>query len=97
MDVANKPQKSLFANPVGFVPKSGIFKEHEIVALVYNSDAATGLKQRLAEKLSGKLGRNVAVASKTFHAFGLSVLVQVQARGINHVSLRRIKARKDVE
>ena len=73
---AGSGKSSCIVGKIGFALKSGMFQDHEIIALAYNKEAANGLKKRLKEKLSKALGRPVSVASKTFHSFGLSILTE---------------------
>lgn len=73
---AGSGKSSCIVGKIGFALKSGMFQDHEIIALAYNKDAANGLKKRLKEKLGNALGRPVSVASKTFHSFGLSILTE---------------------
>lgn len=73
---AGSGKSSCIVGKIGFALKSGMFHEHEIIALAYNKEAATSLKKRLEQKLSKALGRPVFVASKTFHGFGLSILTE---------------------
>jgi len=73
---AGSGKSSCIVGKVGFALKAGLFRDSEVLALAYNSDAASGLQERLKNKLQKALGRQVGVASKTFHSFGLSVLLE---------------------
>lgn len=71
---AGSGKSSCIVGKIGFALKTGMFQDHEILALAYNRDAAKSLQVRLNDKLGKALGRKVSVASKTFHSFGLSTL-----------------------
>lgn len=71
---AGSGKSSCIVSKIGFALKTGLFQDHEILALAYNKGAAKNLETRLNEKLSKALNRSVSVASKTFHGFGLSIL-----------------------
>lgn len=73
---AGSGKSSCIVAKIGFALKTGLFQDHQILALAYNRDAAKSLKARLDTKLSKVLNREVSVASKTFHAFGLSTLLK---------------------
>lgn len=79
---AGSGKSSCIVGKIGFALKSGLFQDHEILALAYNRKAAKSLDERLSKKLSKAIGRKVAVASKTFHSFGLSVMVEANGEGI---------------
>ncbi|WP_307753637.1 UvrD-helicase domain-containing protein [Xanthomonas albilineans] len=79
---AGSGKSSCIVGKIGFALKSGMFKDHEILALAYNKEAAKSLETRLSQKLSKAVGRKVSVASKTFHSFGLSTLVQARGEGV---------------
>jgi DNA helicase-4 len=73
---AGSGKSSCIVGKIGFALKTGLFSEHEILALAYNKAAAKELQSRLQEKLPDALGRPVRIASQTFHSFGLSVLLK---------------------
>ncbi|WP_233840944.1 UvrD-helicase domain-containing protein [Dyella sp. 2HG41-7] len=73
---AGSGKSSCIVAKIGFALKSGLFNDGEILALAYNKDAAKSLADRLNVKLERALGRKVHVKSKTFHSFGLSVMVE---------------------
>ncbi|MCC4607844.1 UvrD-helicase domain-containing protein [Xanthomonas campestris pv. zinniae] len=79
---AGSGKSSCIVGKIGFALKSGMFKDHEILALAYNTKAAESLEKRLSQKLSKAIGRKVSVASKTFHSFGLSTLVQARGEDV---------------
>jgi DNA helicase-4 len=71
---AGSGKSSCIVAKIGFALKNDLFQEDEILALAYNKAAAEGLQERLNEKLKNALGREVRVASRTFHSYGLSIL-----------------------
>lgn len=73
---AGSGKSSCIVGKIGFTLKAGLFQDDQILALAFNKDAARQLQKRLNQKLERTLGRRVNVASKTFHGFGLSVLLQ---------------------
>lgn len=77
---AGSGKSSCIVGKIGFAVKSGMFQDHEILALAYNKEAAASLKGRLRQKLGKSLGRSVSVQSKTFHGFGRSILLEHYGR-----------------
>lgn len=77
---AGSGKSSCIVGKIGFAVKSGMFQDHEILALAYNKEAAASLKGRLRQKLGKSLGRSVFVQSKTFHGFGRSILLEHYGR-----------------
>lgn len=73
---AGSGKSSCIVGKIGFALKAGLFEDDQILALAFNKDAARQLQDRLNSKLAAVLGRRVNVASKTFHGFGLSILLQ---------------------
>lgn len=73
---AGSGKSSCIVGKIGFALKAGLFRDDQILALAFNKDAARQLQERLNGKLAPVLGRRVNVASKTFHGFGLSILLQ---------------------
>lgn len=78
---AGSGKSSCIVGKIGFAIKSGMFQDHEILALAYNKEAASSLKKRLQQKLGKSLGRSVSVQSRTFHGFGRSILLEHYGRG----------------
>ncbi|WP_189493774.1 UvrD-helicase domain-containing protein [Formosimonas limnophila] len=73
---AGSGKSSCIVGKVGFALKTELFRDDEILILAYNKDAATGLQDRLNEKLGQLLNRPINVASRTFHKFGLDTLIE---------------------
>ncbi|WP_343160764.1 UvrD-helicase domain-containing protein [Xanthomonas sp. LMG 8989] len=79
---AGSGKSSCIVGKIGFALKTGMFQDRQVLALAYNSKAAKSLGDRLSKKLNDAIGRKVSVASKTFHSFGLSVLIEANGEGI---------------
>ncbi|MEI7386776.1 UvrD-helicase domain-containing protein, partial [Pectobacterium versatile] len=71
---AGSGKSSCIVGKIGFAIKSNLFKENEILALAYNSEAAKELDARLKDRVSSILEKDVHITAKTFHAFGLSII-----------------------
>ncbi|MBN3069902.1 UvrD-helicase domain-containing protein [Pectobacterium brasiliense] len=71
---AGSGKSSCIVGKIGFAIKYNLFKENEILALAYNSEAAKELDARLKDRFSSILNKNVNITTKTFHAFGLSII-----------------------
>lgn len=82
---AGSGKSSCIVAKIGFAIKSGLFKDHEILALSYNTKAAESLQLRLSEKIGRAIGRTVNVSAKTFHGFGLSVLREKHGKNLPKV------------
>ncbi|MEA9826660.1 UvrD-helicase domain-containing protein [Xanthomonas campestris pv. raphani] len=54
---AGSGNSSCIVGKIGFALKSGLFQDHEILALAYNKEAAGSLDKRLLQKLSKAIGR----------------------------------------
>ncbi len=78
---AGSGKSSCIVAKIGFALKQGLFQDREILALAYNKLAAAELQARLNKKLPVALGRPIKVASRTFHSFGLSVLLEHHGEG----------------
>lgn len=78
---AGSGKSSCIVAKIGFVLKSRLFNDAEILALAYNRDAAEQLAKRIQKRLGKKLGRRIDVESRTFHSFGLETMVKHHGEG----------------
>lgn len=69
---AGTGKTSTVVGKIAYLLKSGIAKDHEILALAYNRKAAT----EMSERARARVGRALEV--RTFHALGLQVVTKVQ-------------------
>ncbi len=71
---AGSGKTSVTVAKVGFALASGLFRDDEVLALVFNRGAATELRHRIRDRLSNVLQRNVKVTVRTFHSLGNRLL-----------------------
>lgn len=88
---AGSGKSSCIVAKIGYALKTGMFADHEVVALAFNREAADQLAARTRKRLSKQLERKVNVASKTFHSLGLATMVKCKGEGYRPKVLKEEK------
>jgi DNA helicase-4 len=71
---AGSGKTSVIVAKVGFALASGMFRDGDVLVLAFNRDAAKELSNRIRDRLSKALQRNVKVTVRTFHSLGNRLL-----------------------
>jgi DNA helicase IV len=77
---AGSGKTSVIVSKTGYVLKTEMFSEDQILVLAFNAAAARELRERIANKVSIQLGRSVHVTARTFHSLGFRLYLRQLAQ-----------------